>query len=887
VDNAAPNIGDTVTFTITAHDNGPNDATGVVVTDLLPAGLGFVSATPSQGAYSSATGLWNIGTLTSGGSTSTATLTIVATVTATGALTNTATVTLSDQPDPNSTNDSASASLNGNPLADLAVTKSGPASVTPGDPIVYTIVVTNNGPSDATNVFVADATPAGLVFTGNAGACATPYPCTIATLASGASATITTTMSVPANYTGPSPIVNTASATSDTPDPDNTNNQGSANTMVGPGNADLSIVKQGPASVPVGNAVIYALIITNNGPSPANGATYNDDIPADLALFNASCGNETGGAACVTQPVIAGHNVSGTIGTLPSGGSVIVNIFSNAPAFATTISNTATVAPPAGITDPDPADNASSVDTEITGGPTDLADLSVVKSGPANAMPGANVTYTLTVTNAGPETAVNTILADVTPAGLTYVSASMPCGSGFPCGLGDMPAGASTIVTVTFAVPIGATNTILNTATVLSETADTNVLNNTSSVSTPIVPVASSADLAVIKTGPASVDAGTSATYTLSVTNNGPDAATNAVLVDPAPAGTTFASADAPCAGGFPCALGTLASGQNVTLTATFAVDANASGNLVNTASIGSDTSDPNSANNTSSVGTSVNPTGPLADLVVVKTGPANVAPGGNVTYTIQVTNNGPDAAVNTVLADTTPSGLSFVAADAPCAGGFPCALGTLASGQSVTLAATYAVDAGASGTLVNTANVASDTSDPSSANNTSSIATTVIPSGALADLVVLKTGPANVVPGGSVTYTIQITNNGPDAAVNTVLADTTPPGLSFVIADAPCDFGFPCALGTLASGQSVTLSATYRVEVGARGTIVNTASVASETSDPDAANSSSTAVATVIGGGPGGEPALPVPIDTRWMLLLLVALLGLAGVSGAGRSRS
>src|SRR5260370_928892 len=63
VNNARPNLGDTITFTVTLTDNGPSDATGVRVTDLLPVGLTFVSAAPSQGSYDSATGLWTVGTL--------------------------------------------------------------------------------------------------------------------------------------------------------------------------------------------------------------------------------------------------------------------------------------------------------------------------------------------------------------------------------------------------------------------------------------------------------------------------------------------------------------------------------------------------------------------------------------------------------------------------------------------------------------------------------------------------------------------------------------------------------------------------------------------------------------------------------------------------------
>jgi len=57
VSDATPNVGDQITFTVTLNNAGPDDATGVQVTDLLPAGLSFVSATPGQGTYDSNTGL--------------------------------------------------------------------------------------------------------------------------------------------------------------------------------------------------------------------------------------------------------------------------------------------------------------------------------------------------------------------------------------------------------------------------------------------------------------------------------------------------------------------------------------------------------------------------------------------------------------------------------------------------------------------------------------------------------------------------------------------------------------------------------------------------------------------------------------------------------------
>src|SRR6202011_2232866 len=83
-------VGSNVDFTVTVTNNGPSDATGVQITDQLPAGLTFAGATPSQGTYTSGTGVWNIGAVASGAS---VTLVLTAPVTTTGPLTNTATKT--------------------------------------------------------------------------------------------------------------------------------------------------------------------------------------------------------------------------------------------------------------------------------------------------------------------------------------------------------------------------------------------------------------------------------------------------------------------------------------------------------------------------------------------------------------------------------------------------------------------------------------------------------------------------------------------------------------------------------------------------------------------------------------------------------------------------
>ena len=156
VNDSTPNVGDDVTFTITLTNLGPDTATAVQVTDLLPAGLTFVSATPSQGSYNSATGLWTVGSVTTAAP---QTLTLTATVVSPVAQTNTATISDADQFDPNPGNNSAS-STETPQQADLALTKT-VSDPTPnvGDQVTFTVTLTNNGPDAATGVQVTDLLP--------------------------------------------------------------------------------------------------------------------------------------------------------------------------------------------------------------------------------------------------------------------------------------------------------------------------------------------------------------------------------------------------------------------------------------------------------------------------------------------------------------------------------------------------------------------------------------------------------------------------------------------------------------------------------------------------------------------------------------------------------
>jgi uncharacterized repeat protein (TIGR01451 family) len=179
VDNPNQDVGQNVTFTVVVSNQGPSDASGVVVTDQLPSGYTFVSAT---GNYDDITGEWTIGDLAVGAS---ATLTITATVNASGNYLNEAEVTMANEQDIDSTPDNGvdtdgdgdktddpgdeddgdAAEVNPNPVVDLELEKSVDATTAlVGDNVVFTIDVTNQGPSDASGVVVTDQLPSGFIF---------------------------------------------------------------------------------------------------------------------------------------------------------------------------------------------------------------------------------------------------------------------------------------------------------------------------------------------------------------------------------------------------------------------------------------------------------------------------------------------------------------------------------------------------------------------------------------------------------------------------------------------------------------------------------------------------------------------------------------------------
>jgi uncharacterized repeat protein (TIGR01451 family) len=319
---------------------------------------------------------------------------------------------------------------------------------------------------------------------------------------------------------------------------------------------------------------------------------------------------------------------------------------------------------------------------DITNTPT-AVDLSVAKtSSPNPYVAGQPLTYTVTVKNAGPGTAVDAAVADPLPsslqgAGFTWTcapSTSSTCaatGSGNITDTVTIPSGGDVVYTETGTVPIGTTAQLKNTATLTPDPGQPDAGCTPTCSATNLNP-ASTVDLKVKKTAdPDPYVPGEKLTYTVLVTNGGPQSATGATVSDPLPAalaGDGFTWTCAPSTGATCTASGsgdisdtvTIPSGGQLVYTVTGTVPPGTQGKLSNTATA---TPPPgfNDPSCTPTCWSTVNPPAdPHVDLSATKTSSPNpYVPGYKLTYTITVTNSGPSDALGAKVDDPLPAGLA------------------------------------------------------------------------------------------------------------------------------------------------------------------------------------------------------------------------------------
>ena len=505
---------------------------------------------------------------------------------------------------------------------------------------------------------------------------------------------------------------------------------------------------------------------------------------------------------------------------------------------------------------------------------TETKSLAPGSPSPATA-PGQILTYDFTVTNTGNTELTGVNVAD-TPAppsgaltsGPTCQSITAPGAPGVAC------SGNSVSLLPGEVATFRATYTVTRADLEKGQVSDSAIAGGTPPIGPPVttppstvtVPATFLADLQITKTAePATAVPGKPITYKLEVKNNGPSPAINATATDPLPSGLTYVSSSDGCSfasGKVTCAAGTLASGASKTFTVVAEVPGSRTERIENTATTTSETPDPTPGNNTSTVTT---PIGPEADLAISKTASTpTVVAGGQVMYTLVVTNNGPSDATGVTVSDAPPTGLSIVStipSQGSCSGS-TCQLGTIVRGGSALILVTANVAQGTTGQIVNTAKVIANNPDPNPGNNTGTSTVRVSPPGTPqpeSDLQVVKrVDQANATPGQILTYTLVVTNNGPDTAneVQVTDAPSLPQKvLSAKASQGSCKIGPPltCSLGTVAAGKSVTIK--VRSKVLREGVETNTASATSAGRDPKPSNNVSAAKTKV--GARSGKPRL------------------------------
>jgi uncharacterized repeat protein (TIGR01451 family) len=569
------------------------------------------------------------------------------------------------------------------------------------------------------------------------------------------------------------------------------------------------------------------------------------------------------------------------------------------------------------VADPNPANN-SATDTDTV---TLTSDLSITKTdGVTEAVPGQSVNYTIVASNGGPSNATATV-ADTFPAILTcnWVCSGAGGATCTASGTGSindavtLPAGGSVTYIAPCTIPVSATGSLVNTATVSGSATDPNPANNSATDTDTLAP---QADVAITKTdGVATATPGGSVTYTITASNAGPSDAPGSSVADTFPASLTCTWTCVGAGGGTCTAAGSgnvadtvnLPAGGSVTYTASCTIAASATGSLSNTATVAAPggVTDSNPANNSA---TDTDTLAPQADLSITKTdGVTTVTAGGTLTYTIVASNAGLSDAPGTTVADTFPASLTC---STTCvgAGGGTCTAGPVAgnindtanlpAGASVTYTATCTVAGGASGTISNTATVAAaaGVTDPNPANNSATDNTDVL---APPDVTGTKTVSGTFVAGSPVTYTITLTNSGLGPQGDNPgdeFTDVLPAQLDLVSATASSGTAVATVgtntvtwNGTIAAGGSVTITINATIDFAAVGTISNQGTISYD-SNGDGTNDA-TRLTDDPATGTAGDPTafvaigLGVPIPSlNWLGLAILSLL-VAGFAFRQRS--
>lgn len=884
--NPAPG-GSIVTYDFTITNSGPYQAGSLTLSDTLPPGLSFVAdngdpAADQDNAWSCSAAGQTVTCTTSSlaaSATSVFHFRVRVTKATTGAITNAASVTAST-PDPEPGNNTATHDLTVEEGTDMAIAKSVATSpVIGGQPAQFILTATNNGPMTAADVEVRDtlpsgytaiamsSTPAGWSCTIDAISDPPVITCSTISVAAGASAAFTIT-ATPPTTTDIVTHQNSAQVSTTTTDPIGSNDNVTVSYTVNPDIADLSITKsKSPDPVALGHEMTSTIVVHNNGPRPADPVQVVDVLNIGETYSNYSGTNWT----CSHDGTNPGGTVTCTYSAVPlaNGANAATLTITTTATSAGELTNTACTGGSGGSSTPGYGD--SNTGNNCTSGSvtstTEQADLVVNKTtSDSDIIPAENsFTYTVTVHNNGPDTAEAIDFRDTIPqyiaagtggrpaTGLNAILSQGSCtvsNALVQCNLGDLASGAAATINITVTRPMRDGN-LTNTASAYSTlTGDPDRSNNEDSVAVNVQPVT---DIEVTDKSvtyaehPDPILAGTIATYTIQLRNNGPSTAQSVLLADVF-SGEAFDFIDASVAGGgsctydsptttLTCSLNDMAASTTKAITVRIRPDHNVTPvgpwQIDNTATVSMSTTDSNPANNSQAE------TLPIqlgeADLAITKnespsfTEPVRFDPLGTnyIVYKIEIANSGPSLATGVTFTDNITNvsplqspaqELTFIRDTANSDGStdtfticdhigttfavdgtdqnITCQLandssfpqGRLASGANYTRYLVFQVldtpDAVSGDSYHNEATVTAHETEPTPANNTEDENTTIR---TIVDLGLVKTASKTPVEvEESFSYTLAVTNHGPGKSPETTVTDILPAGMVLTGAPVP-----------------------------------------------------------------------------------------------------
>ncbi|MFG0262562.1 MAG: hypothetical protein ACF788_09255, partial [Novipirellula sp. JB048] len=404
---------------------------------------------------------------------------------------------------------------------DLSVSIAGPAEpVVVGDPVRFTITLTNQGPAIAEDVTLSSLLPSNATLLS-----ASPA----STLDSGVlnfalgdlDAATSIQLEILLTTSQPETFALSASVRSSSEDRVSENDTRATTAVVHPLFADLVVTQSDAANpVTVGDSITYQVTLHNRGPQAAHNVVLTDSLPANVQLLSTSLPHSLSDGILTYE-----------FGDLEAGTHRNIEIV---VATTTTGSLTNAVHVTSSTADPDTENNTSLETTEVH---PPQADLWVTLSDSADPiLVGDLLRYNLTVTNRGPQPATRVSLLNTLPSGTQFVSATsngQHDQGEVEFDLGNLPVGAS--IEVSLDVIATQTGQLNHQASVTSDTLDLNLTNNHASETTVVDPVHT--DLSVtIHGAPETIAVGDELTYLLSITNHGPRTAPGVQLTNLLPA---------------------------------------------------------------------------------------------------------------------------------------------------------------------------------------------------------------------------------------------------------------------------------------------------------------------------------------------------------------